>query len=297
MSKLSRVVVPLVISLGVLLLVAPNVWLAYRLITKPAQPVVAIHDAPHDVPLDVPAAYPMAVTVPVAPTTPPADSKPERLPAVEPLPAQPLPVEPPIRLPTRMVDQVAPGAVTAHLDPTAAAIPREQMQEITTNQLHDILKRSNELFVKQFKQPPPPLSEQIVALQAEGVLVPEGSGYLIYRPVYNHFTRIDIGRDATMTSEQRTIAQMVDKQLATAVRGMSLLDAWPAVISPCDSNGSCFRIPGAHLTIPDPVLKQRALDAQTTSVIVWGKKIGIAADGSPLFTVHRLERHDTEIKD
>jgi len=281
----SQVVRSLLVVAGLSLRVVPNAILAVRLMSQeppvPSKPIAA---EPYNMPLDVPEAYPKEPAEPVA-AKPPA--KLERLP----------PVEEPIRLPTRMVDRVAPGAVTPHLDPTAANIPREQMREITTAQLHDILKRGNEFFVKQFKQPPPPLSEQIVSLQAEGVLVVDGSGYLIYRPVYEHFTRIDIGRDAVLTPEQRTIAEMVDKQLATAVKGMTTLDAWPAVISPCDSNGACFQIPGAHLTIPDPVLKQRALDAQTTSVIVWGKRIGVASDGSPMFEVHRLERHDTTSKD
>lgn len=288
MVRISRIATALAVAGGVLLLVVPNIWLAYRAINKPVETTKLAYDMP----LDVPEAYPKAVAIPAATASPQADSKIERLP-----PTEPMVVQPPIRLPTRMVDRVAPGAVTAHLDPTAAVIPREQMREITTSQLHDILKRGNELFVKQFKQAPPPLSEQIVALQAEGVLVSDGSGYLLYKPVYDHFTRIDIGRDTVLTPEQRTVAEMVDKQLATAVKGLNILDAWPAIITPCDSSGACFRIPGAHLTIPDPVLKQRALDAQAASVIVWGTKIGVAADGSPLFTVTRLERHNTESKD
>lgn len=193
------------------------------------------------------------------------------------------------RVPTRAVDRLAPSA---HLQ----LPPNVEMRPVTAQQLHAILDMGDVAFRREFKDSPPPREEQIVALEAEGAVKRDGGGYQIAQPIYDFFTRVDITRHQAHTKEEQEALTLLDSQLATAVFPLAKLDRWPGTMQPCDSKGDCFKIAGAHLKVPDPVLKHRALTAGKQFVHLWGSRVGTSPDGLPIFEISKIERGDAEIK-
>lgn len=193
------------------------------------------------------------------------------------------------RVPTRAVDRLAPSA-------NLQLPPNVEMKQITPQQLHAILDMGDVAYRREFNDQPPPREEQIVSLEAEGALKRDASGFQIAKPIYEFFTRVDITRHQPRTREEQEAIAMLDTQLATAVFPLVKLDRWPGTMEACDSKGDCFKIAGAHLKVPDPVLKHRALTAGKQFVHLWGSRVGSSPDGLPVFEITKIERADNEVK-